>query len=228
MEQEICTNKKKTTRRKKTTTTVIETEVPVIEESTPVEDNETVAPTVADNKVSAKSCLYMIIYYAVYALIIASMILHFIAIQNLIGEFPVGKVPYDTIISLNEALPYENLIYALMLYCLGLFGIEGTRSLIMSLDLNDIGKQSKNMPAYKRRRLLQMLITFILASILGLIFQVKCTECVKATFHLDSFYIGIAIFLSLLAYSDFSPKLGKNISVHIANKRKREEESCQK
>ena len=115
-------------------------------------------------------------------LVIGSMIFHFISLKSYFmttipeinGNVVVNQVTVSSelIGSINEGIPYENLIIALILYCLGMFGFEGTRSVIMSFDLSKMSEKAKNMPKYKRNRIIQNLITFILITVLAIIFQI--------------------------------------------------------
>ncbi|MGL4949713.1 MAG: hypothetical protein ACRC5M_04965 [Anaeroplasmataceae bacterium] len=174
-------------------------------------------------KINGRSIVYMLIFYGVAILILFAMTFHFIDVHNIIV---MGNISLDAVITANESLPYENLIYALILYCLGMFGIEGTRSIVLSMDLKSVGDKAKNMPKYKRVRLLQMLLTFIILSITGMIFQINSTEAVKANYHLDSLFAGIGVFLTLLAYSDFAPKLSHQIG-ELMKHHKEEQEECE-
>jgi hypothetical protein len=135
-------------------------------------------------------------------------------------KLPEGTVlPTETIININDAIPYGNLIISLILYCLGTFGFEGTRSIIMSFDLTKISEKAKNMPRYKRNRLIQMLITFILITILAMIFQMICINhgITKADFQLSYLTSGIGTFMGLLAYTDFGPKLSKQVGRFVTD-----------
>ena len=75
------------------------------------------------------------------------------------------------------------------------------------------------MPKYKRNRLIQMLITFILITILAMIFQMICINhgITKADFQLSYLTSGIGIFMGLLAYTDFGPKLSKQVGRFVTD-----------
>ncbi len=190
------------------------------------------------NEVHGQSRLYMFIFYAVSLLVIGSMIFHFISLKS----YFMINIPYPTmsnekltldqitvstelIKSINDAIPYGNLVIALILYCLGMFGFEGTRSVIMSFDLTQLSEKAKNMPRYKRNRLIQILITFILITILAMIFQMICINhgITKADFQLSYLTSGIGIFMGLLAYADFGPKLSKQIGNFVSDINKKED-----
>lgn len=177
------------------------------------------------NEVHGQSGLYMFIFYTVSLLVIGSMIFHYLSLRGLYTKLPEGTVvSTETIININDAIPYGNLVVSLILYCLGTFGIEGTRSIIMSFDLTNISEKAKNMPKYKRNRLIQMLITFIVIAILAMVFQMICINhgITKADFQLSYLTSGIGIFMGLLAYTDFGPKLSKQVGrfvTDISNKK---------
>lgn len=189
------------------------------------QDNNDVMKIVDPNEVHGQSCVYMFIFYTVSLLVVGSMIFHYLSLRGLFINLPVGTVvSTETIININDAIPYGNLVISLILYCLGTFGIEGTRSIIMSFDLTNISKKAKNMPKYKRNRLIQMLITFILIAILAMIFQMICIKhgITKADFQLSYLTSGIGVFMGLLAYTDFGPKLSKQVGrfvTDISNKK---------
>lgn len=184
------------------------------------QDNNDVMKIVDPNEVHGQSCVYMFIFYTVSLLVVGSMIFHYLSLRGLFINLPVGTVvSTETIININDAIPYGNLVISLILYCLGTFGIEGTRSIIMSFDLTNISKKAKNMPKYKRNRLIQMLITFILITILAMIFQMICINhgITKADFQLSYLTSGIGIFMGLLAYTDFGPKLSKQVGRFVTD-----------
>ena len=172
------------------------------------------------NEVNGHSCLYMFIFYTVSLLVIGSMIFHYLSLRGLFVKLPAGaEVSSEAIININDAIPYGNLVISLILYCLGTFGIEGTRSVIMSFDLTNISEKAKNMPKYKRNRLIQMLITFILIAVLAMIFQMICINhgITKADFQLSYLTSGIGVFMGLLAYTDFGPKLSKQVGRFVTD-----------
>lgn len=184
------------------------------------QDNNDVMKIVDPNEVHGQSGVYMFIFYTVSLLVVGSMIFHYLSLRGLFINLPVGTVvSTETIININDAIPYGNLVISLILYCLGTFGIEGTRSIIMSFDLTNISKKAKNMPKYKRNRLIQMLITFILITILAMIFQMICINhgITKADFQLSYLTSGIGIFMGLLAYTDFGPKLSKQVGRFVTD-----------
>ena len=189
------------------------------------QDNNDVMKIVDPNEVHGQSGVYMFIFYTVSLLVVGSMIFHYLSLRGLFINLPVGTVvSTETIININDAIPYGNLVISLILYCLGTFGIEGTRSIIMSFDLTNISEKAKNMPKYKRNRLIQMLITFILIAILAMIFQMICINhgITKADFQLSYLTSGIGVFMGLLAYTDFGPKLSKQVGrfvTDISNKK---------
>lgn len=195
------------------------------------QDNSNVIKIKDPNEVHGQSGLYMFIFYTVSLLVIGSMIFHYLSLRGLYTKLPEGTVvSTETIININDAIPYGNLVVSLILYCLGTFGIEGTRSIIMSFDLSNISEKAKNMPKYKRNRLIQMLITFILISILAMIFQMICINhgITKADFHLSYLTSGIGIFMGLLAYTDFGPKLSKQVSHFVTDISNKKSESNDK
>ena len=172
------------------------------------------------NEVHGQSCVYMFIFYTVSLLVVGSMIFHYLSLRGLFIDLPIGSViPTETIININEAIPYGNLVISLILYCLGTFGFEGTRSIIMSFDLTKMSEKAKNMPRYKRNRLIQMLITFILITILAMTFQMICINhgITKADFQLSYLTSGIGTFMGLLAYTDFGPKLSKQVGLFVTD-----------
>ena len=189
------------------------------------QDNSNVIKIKDSNEVHGQSGVYMFIFYTVSLLVIGSMIFHYLSLRGLYTKLPEGTVvSTEAIININDAIPYGNLVVSLILYCLGTFGIEGTRSIIMSFDLSNISEKAKNMPKYKRNRLIQMLITFIVIAILAMIFQMICINhgITKADFQLSYLTSGIGIFMGLLAYTDFGPKLSKQVShfvTDISNKK---------
>ena len=191
------------------------------------QDNNDVMKIVDPNEVHGQSGVYMFIFYTVSLLVVGSMIFHYLSLRGLFINLPVGSVvSTETIININDAIPYGNLVISLILYCLGTFGIEGTRSIIMSFDLTNISKKAKNMPKYKRNRLIQMLITFILITILAMIFQMICINhgITKADFQLSYLTSGIGIFMGLLAYTDFGPKLSKQVGRFVTDISKKKTE----
>ena len=195
------------------------------------QDNNDVMKIVDPNEVHGQSGVYMFIFYTVSLLVVGSMIFHYLSLRGLFINLPVGTVvSTETIININDAIPYGNLVISLILYCLGTFGIEGTRSIIMSFDLTNISKKAKNMPKYKRNRLIQMLITFILITILAMIFQMICINhgITKADFQLSYLTSGIGIFMGLLAYTDFGPKLSKQVGRFVTDIGKKKTETDNK
>lgn len=188
------------------------------------QDKSDVMKITDPNEVCGQSGVYMFIFYTVSLLVIGSMIFHYLSLRGLFTKLPEGSVSTEAIVNINDAIPYGNLVISLILYCLGTFGIEGTRSIIMSFDLTNISKKAKNMPKYKRNRLIQMLITFILIAILAMIFQMICIKhgITKADFQLSYLTSGIGVFMGLLAYTDFGPKLSKQVGrfvTDISNKK---------
>lgn len=172
-----------------------------------------------DTEVHGSSFLYMFIFYLVTALVVFSMIFQFISLKDLWDNIPIGRIEHEMIDTINKAIPYENLIISLILYCLGMFGFEGTRAVIMSFDLKNISDKAKNMPAYKRNRLIQILISFTIITIMAMILEMICIKngIPKADFQLSTLTTGIGIFMSLLAYSDLGPKLSKQVSATISS-----------
>lgn len=189
------------------------------------QDKNNVIKTKDPNEVHGQSGVYMFIFYTVSLLVIGSMIFHYLSLRGLFTNLPTGTViSTETVININDAIPYGNLVISLILYCLGTFGFEGTRSIIMSFDLTNMSEKAKNMPKYKRNRLIQMLITFILITILAMIFQMICIKhgITKADFQLAYLTSGIGTFMGLLAYTDLGPKLSKQVShfvTDISNKK---------
>lgn len=170
-------------------------------------------------EVNGQSPLYMIIFYLVTVLVLFSMVFQFISFVDIWNNTPMEYVTYEIIENINKALPYENLIISLILYCLGTFGFEGTRAVIMSFDLKNISEKASNMPAYKRNRLIQMLITFTIITITGMIFEMICIKhsIPKADFQLSILTTGIGTFMSLLAYSDLGPKVSKQVGSFVSS-----------
>ena len=184
------------------------------------QDKNNIVKITDPNEVHGQSVVYMFIFYTVSLLVVGSMIFHYLSLRGLFMKLPVGAtISTETITNINDAIPYGNLIVSLILYCLGTFGIEGTRSIIMSFDLTNISKKAKNMPKYKRNRLIQMLITFILIAILAMIFQIICINhgITKADFQLSYLTSGIGVFMGLLAYTDFGPKLSKQVGRFVTD-----------
>ncbi len=173
------------------------------------------------NEVHGQSGLYMFIFYMVSLLVLGSMVFHYLSLRGFfIDTLPGDKeVPTQLIMDINNAIPYGNLVLSLIIYCLGTFGFEGTRSVIMSFDLSKISEKAKNMPKYKRNRLVQMLITFIILTVIAMIFQMTCINhgITKADFQLSYLTTGIGTFMALLAYTDFAPKLSKQISSFVTD-----------
>lgn len=184
------------------------------------QDKNDIVKITDPNEVRGQSVVYMFIFYTVSLLVVGSMIFHYLSLRGLFMKLPGGAtISTETIANINDAIPYGNLIVSLILYCLGTFGIEGTRSIIMSFDLTNISKKAKNMPKYKRNRLIQMLITFILIAILAMIFQMICIKhgITKADFQLSYLTSGIGVFMGLLAYTDFGPKLSKQVGRFVTD-----------
>jgi len=171
------------------------------------------------NEIQGQSPLYMILFYLVSVLVLVSMTIQYSTMNDMLLKASDGILTAEVVLTLNDAIPYDNLIYALILYALATFGFEGTRSIIMSFDLKDISEKAKNMPRYKRNRLIQMLFTFIIIGIIGGIFQMNCINngSIKADFKLGPITAGISTFLTLLAYADFGPKLSKQVSHFVAS-----------
>jgi succinate dehydrogenase/fumarate reductase cytochrome b subunit len=193
------------------------------------QDKDNEVKIVDPNEVHGQSSVYMFIFYTVSLLVIGSMIFHYLSLQGLFTKLPDGTViPTETILNINEAIPYGNLVLSLILYCLGTFGFEGTRSIIMSFDLTKMSEKAKNMPRYKRNRLIQMLITFILITILAMIFQMICIDhgITKADFQLSYLTSGIGTFMGLLAYTDFGPKLSKQVGRFVTDIGKTKSDNC--
>lgn len=183
-----------------------------------------------DTQLNAHSPVYMILFYLVAIITLCSMVFHYISLRYLFTDD--FNVTLETIANVNYAIPYENLILAMIIYCLGTFGIEGTRSIILSFDLSQVKEHAKNMPRYKRNRLIQMLFSFIILTLLAMYFQMKCIQhkVTNADFHLNYLTAGIGIFMALLAYADFAPKLGKSIGdlmSHAKNISKETEEKVE-
>ncbi len=173
------------------------------------------------NEVNGGSILYMLIFYMISVLILFAMIFEFVALNNIEPDAVTGFPSAEKVISITNAIPYEDLIYALILYSLGMFGIEATRSLIVSLEIKGIEQKAKNMPRYKRNRLIQMLFTFVILTVISMIFQMSTVNLVKADFHIRPLYSGITVYLLLLSYADFGPKLAREFS--ILNEKKKED-----
>lgn len=173
------------------------------------------------NEVHGQSGLYMFIFYMVSLLVLGSMVFHYLSLRGFFIDTLLGdkEVPTQLIMDINNAIPYGNLVLSLIIYCLGTFGFEGTRSVIMSFDLSKISEKAKNMPKYKRNRLVQMLITFIILTVIAMIFQMTCINhgITKADFQLSYLTTGIGTFMALLAYTDFAPKLSKQISSFVTD-----------
>jgi len=131
----------------------------------------------------------------------------------------------EKVLNIVSSIPYDNLIIALVLYALGMFGIEGTRSIISSMDLKGVSEKAKNMPKYKRNRLIQMLFTFMFLAIVSMAFQMRCVNISKVDFHSGHIYAGIGVFMTLLSYADFAPKLSKEVTRFIYNRKKEEEKT---
>ena len=175
------------------------------------------------DEVNGSSILYMLIFYVVSFLILSAMIFEFVALNNIIIDPEVGIPSTEKVLNITQAIPYEDLIYALILYSLGMFGIEGTRALIISLELRGISEKAKNMPRYKRNRLIQMLFTFVILAVVSMIFQMSCVNMLKSDFHIGAIYAGITVYLMLLSYADFGPKLAREFSI-LSSKKKVEKE----
>ena len=175
------------------------------------------------DEVNGSSILYMLIFYMISFLILSAMIFEFVALNNIVVDPEVGVSSTEKVLNITQAIPYEDLIYALILYSLGMFGIEGTRALIISLELKGIKEKAKNMPRYNRNRLIQMLFTFVLLAIISMVFQMCCVNLNKSDFHIGPIYAGITVYLMLLSYADFGPKLAREFSI-LANKNKGESE----
>lgn len=180
-----------------------------------------------NTEVKGQSPLYMIIFYLVTVLVLFSMIFQFISFVGIWNKTPIESVTYEMIENINKALPYENLIISLIIYCLSTFGFEGTRAVIMSFDLKNISEKASNMPAYKRNRLIQMLITFTVITITGMIFEMICIKhsIPKADFQLSTLTTGIGTFMSLLAYSDLGPKVSKQVGSFVSSLKPKTDEN---
>lgn len=177
--------------------------------------------------VNGDSIIYMLIFYLVTLLVIGSMAFQFISLRNIWVSDKLNSVTMEMIDTINTAIPYDNLILALIVYCLSMFGLEGTRAVIKSFNVVDIGKKAKNMPAYKRNRLIQILITFALLTVGAMILQMICINhgIAKADFQLSLLTSGIGVFMSLLAYSDIGPKVSKQIGNLVSSNSKEKSET---
>lgn len=185
-----------------------------------------------ETKADLHSKTYMLVFYAVSLLVLFSMCLQFSGIESLKASVEISnddgfmfskQVNTEDILSINEHIPYDILIYALIFYCLSMFGIEGTRAIVASMEIKDISEKAKNMPRYKQNRLLQMLIIFIILSIIGVAFT-SIGNVSKADYHLVPLFSGIGIFMSLLAYANIGPKLSNEIKKKNIMDNERKEE----
>ena len=178
-----------------------------------------------DNKVIGQSSLYMTVWFTITFMVVLAMTVQFVGIRTVIIESELSSEPIkmEAVTKYIEAIPYEPLIYALISYMLGLFGLEGTRAVIKSFDVSGLKKEAENMPNYKRKRLIIMLFTFVGLAFLSMIYQFFGSK-VSADYHLSTIFFGIAFGSSLVAYSDFAPKLSTELSNKIEEKREKEEE----
>lgn len=182
-----------------------------------------------DTERTGSSPLYMVIWFALTFIILACMVIQFTGIQNLIEvaqekDTTVANVDIDNI---TRNIPYEPLIYTLIVYMLGLFGVEGTRSIVKSLDVSGLKKgmekEGKCIPKYKHNRLLAMLITFFALSLIAIVFQLLCKQA-QSNYHLETIFYGILAGCSLIAYVDVSPKLSADLATNAKNKVELEKE----
>ena len=184
-----------------------------------------------DPNVEGRNGLYMFIFYCIAFLILGAMIFEFVSVKSLelqsITEYGGGSY-VEAVINVVETIPYDKLIVALILYSLGMFGIEGTRSMVLTAELNGISDKVKNMPTYKRNRLIAMTFSFIILTVMAMIFQALCTNNLRADFHCSTFYSGITVYLLLLSYADFGPKLVRDIKKATNLGKKEETKSSEK
>ena len=162
------------------------------------------------------SILYMVIWFSITTLILGSIIVQFIGIQTLLQKADVTQqtVSNMEIDNITRNIPYEPLIYTLIVYMLGLFGIEGTRAVVKSFDMLGLKKEAQCIPRYKHKRLIIMLITFFVLAILSMIFQIISES--SANYHLDTIFYGILAGSSLIAYNDVAPKLSNELSQNVS------------
>ncbi len=170
-------------------------------------------------KVNGTSSLYMGVWFLITTLIIVAMTVQFLGIQSVIiqSELSDSPISVNLINQYSSNIPYEPLIYTLVVYMLGLFGIEGTRSVIKSFDVSGLQKEAASMPPYKRRRLISMVFTFFALAILAMIYQLLGSKA-TADYHLETIFYGILFGGSLIAYSDMAPKLSNDISQNVVKK----------
>jgi hypothetical protein len=179
-------------------------------------------------KVAGGSRLYMTIWFMISSLVILSIIIQFICVNNFIAnEISLNSenvsISVKNLENVAEKLPYDHLITTLIIYMLALFGIEGTRSLIKSFDISGISKEAAHMPAYKRKRLIIMLFTFFTLTVVSIICMLF-TDGAKGNYHLESLFYGILFGSTLIAYSDMAPKLSLDIAQNISLKEEMETE----
>lgn len=170
-----------------------------------------------ETNTNLRSKSYMGIFYMIAILTLTAMTLQFFQIENLKISVEcnntgtvIKEVNTEYVLELNDKIPYEVLIYAMIAYCLSMFGIEGTRSIIASMDIKNICEKAKNMPRYKQRRLMQMIFTFFVLSIFGVVYT-TLGNITKANYHLKELFIGLSLFMSILAYANMGPKLSNEI-----------------
>jgi len=183
-----------------------------------------------NQEVNGSSKLYMVIWFLITLLVIGSMTIQFIGVKGVIenSEIKNEVINQSLIKQISDSIPYEPLIYTLIVYMMGLFGIEGTRSVIKSMDISKAVKnQAQNMPKFKRRRLIFMFSTFFILALIAMFFQLT-TSAASANFHLDTIFYGILFGGSLIAYSDFCPKLSNDIAHNLALKKELEKEEEEK
>ena len=181
-------------------------------------------------ELEGKNGLYMFIFYCISFLILAAMIFEFVSVQTLEATQLTehGASSYlDAVINIVDTIPYDKLIVALIMYSLGMFGIEGTRSMVLTAELSGVSDKVKNMPTYKRNRLIAMTFTFIILTILAMIFQAICANYLRADFHCSTFYSGITVYLLLLSYADFGPKLVRDIRKTLKKEDTKKKESVE-
>ena len=172
------------------------------------------------NYITMKSPIYMIIFWLVGILVIVSMTLQLIVnLNENILETMKG----------NFVIPYSILINSLTAYMAILSGVEGTRSILKSKtniesdlydpenkeeykDAENISDSILYMPKYKRNRILAMLTYFLITSILAVIYQMISIN-IGSSFCIGELFIGVAIGMLSLTYSDLGPKMIKDFIV---------------
>jgi hypothetical protein len=176
-------------------------------------------------KLGLQSNGYMLIFYTIVGLIIFSMTIQFVMLNRLIADnttIDIGgviKVVVNTsdVLKINHLIPYETLLIAIISYMAASFGLEGGRGIIKNLDFSVKKEVAETMPLFKRRRLVQMLITFIILAIIGMVFQLYLASKVDTDFQLETIFAGIAITLPIFAACDMGPKLANEISKNKFN-----------